>query len=83
MINLRSKLHIALLGYYIKNPDAEEYLRALSRRLSFSVAYLSRELNKLSKQGLFLARREGKEKYFRLNSRYRFLNELRNIILKL
>lgn len=83
MINLRSKLHLALLGYFMKNPNAEQYLRELSRRLSFSVAHLSRELNKLSKQGLFLVRRAGREKYFRLNPSYKLLNELRGILSKL
>lgn len=83
MINFRSKLHRALFGYYFKNPEAEHYLRELSRLLSFNSAYLSRELNRLVKEGLFLARRAGKEKFFRINRRYKFFNELRNIALKL
>ena len=80
MINFRSKLHRALFGYYFKNPKAEHYLRELSRLLSFNAAYLSRELNGLVKEGLFIARRAGKEKFFRINRRHRLFNELRKII---
>ena len=83
MINLRSKLHLALFGYYLKNPEAEHYLRELSRLLSFNAAYLSRELNKFVRQGLFLSRRDGKEKYFRINRKHRLFNELRAFLWKL
>ena len=79
-VNFRSKLHIALLKYYFENPGAERYLRELSRILSFGSSYLSRELRKFVRDGLFLARSAGKEKYFRINRKYKFYHELRKIV---
>lgn len=81
MINLRSKLHRALFGYYFGHPNEERYLRELSRLLSFDVAYLSRELNQLVRQDLFCARRIGREKFFRINSKHRLFKELRKIVV--
>ena len=79
-VNFRSKLHIALLKYYFENPGAERYLRELSRILSFNSSYLSRELRKFVRGGIFFARKAGKEKYFWINRKHRFYNELRKIV---
>jgi len=76
-INFRSKLHQALLGYYFTNPDAEHYIRELSRLLSFDATYLARELKLLSRSGLFLASTHHREKYFRLNKQYQLYGEIR------
>ena len=81
MINFRSKLHRDLLGYYFKNPHAEHYLRELSRMLSFDVAHLSQELGKFVRDGLFVARTSGREKFFRLNQAHPLASEL-GVILK-
>lgn len=78
-VNFRSKLHQALLHYYFSNPGAEHYLRELSRILSFDATHLSRELNLLTRFGLFVSFTRGHEKYFRLNRRYPLYNELRTI----
>lgn len=82
-VNFRSKLHIALLKYYFENPGAEHYLRELSRILSFNSSYLSREMRKFVRGGLFFARSGGKEKYFRINKKYKFYHELRKIVEEL
>jgi hypothetical protein len=78
-INFRSKLHQALLDYYFSNPEAEYYVRELSKILSFDATYLSRELNLLTSFGIFTSFKRGHEKYFRLNQNHQLYNEFRKI----
>ena len=80
MINLRSELHLELLGYYFKNPEAEHYVRELSRILSVDVAHLSRELNILATSGIFISSNRGQEKHFRLNGDHPLYNELKSLV---
>jgi len=79
MINFKSKLHSALFGYYFANDGTRHYVRELSRLLSFSAAPLSRELNALSRHGIFISSRSGREKYFYINKHHPLYNELRKI----
>ncbi|MDP3948860.1 MAG: helix-turn-helix domain-containing protein [bacterium] len=79
-INFRSKIDQKLLGYYFANPGAEHYLRELSRIISFNVSFLSRELKILTKNGIFISTKRGREKYFRLNQKHPLYNEIRAII---
>lgn len=83
MINLNSGLHKALFKYYFANPDAEHYLRELSRILSFDVAHLSQELNRFVREGIFTARTDGQKKFFRLNRRHPFFGALKSIIVNI
>ena len=83
MINLRSELHRALLEYYFTNQDAEHYLRELSRMLSLDAANLSRELDKLTKLGIFVARDNGREKFFRLNRKNPLFDNLKSLVLNM
>ena len=80
-INFRSTLHQALLGYYFTNPDAEHYVRDLSRLLSFDATSLSRELASLTRAGIFLSSHRGREKYFRINRAHPLYNQLREITM--
>lgn len=82
MVNLRSKLRRGLLGYYFTNPQAEHYLREIAEFLTVDPANLSRELSGLCRQGVFLARVRGRQKYFRLNRKYPLYEEFRRIVFK-
>lgn len=82
MINFRSELRQRLLSYYFTNPHAEHYLRELAALLHVDPANLSRELATLIRQGLFVARVRGRQKYFRLNRDHPLYDELRRIIFK-
>ena len=79
-INFRSKIDQKLLGYYFANPEAEHYLRELSRILSFNVSFLSRELKILTAKGIFISSKRGREIYFRINQKHPLYNEIRAII---
>lgn len=78
-VNFRSKLHQELLNYYFSNPNAEHYVRELSRILSFDATHLSRELGLLTGAGLFVSFKRGHEKYFRLNPNHLLYDEFRRI----
>src|SRR6266481_126808 len=82
MINLRSELRQRLLAYYFLNPVAEHYVRELAGILKVDPTNLSRELNRLEQEGLFVSRLRGNQKYFRLDRGYPLFNEVRSIILK-
>ena len=79
-INFRSKLHKALLQYYSSDPRAEHYVRELSRLLSFDATYLSRELKKLARAGVFVSFNRAHEKYYRLNTSHPLYNEFQKIV---
>ena len=82
MLQLRSKLRQALLGYYFTNPKAEHHLREIARIIGADPANLSRELAGLTAQSLFLARTSGRQKYFRLNRNYPLYEEFKRIVFK-
>ncbi len=79
-INFRSKLHIALLRHYFANPRAEHFVRDLARILSFNGTHISRELRLLSRAGVFMSVRRGKEKYYRINKEHPLYQEFRKIV---
>jgi len=83
MINLKSQLHRSLLGYYFANPESEHYVRELSRLLSSDVANLSRELNQLTRSGIFVASLRGRRKFFRLNRAHPLFRKFRNLVLEI
>ena len=82
MIALRSKTRRRLLAYYVTNPTARHYLRELAERLDLDPANLSRELQRLERQGLFTSERSGRQVYYRLNRDYPLFAEVRAIIQK-
>ena len=62
----RSKLRANLLLYFFTNPRAKLHLRDLAGRLIEDPGNLSRELHRLSDEGLFLVEDVGRQKYFSL-----------------
>ena len=71
-----------LLVYFFTRPQAEHYLRELALVLSVDPANLSRDLQKLEREGVFRSRIQGKLKYFSLNKSYPLYEEMRSIIEK-
>lgn len=83
MLNLRkSKLREKLLAYYFSNTEAVHYVRELANILEIDHANLSRELDNLENQGVFISHENGKQKYFQLNKRNPIFKELKGIIFK-
>jgi len=82
MLDLRSKARRHLLTYYFTNPAARRHLRALADRLAIDPSNLSRELQRLEREGLFRSEVVGRQKYFQLNRKYPLFNEVRSIVRK-
>jgi len=78
----KSKLRSHLLVLYFSHPEKEYYLRELERILQKPVAYISRELLRLEKTGLFISQFKGKQKYFSLNKKYPLYEDIKRIIFK-
>jgi predicted nucleotidyltransferase/predicted transcriptional regulator with HTH domain len=78
----RSKLRTNLLLYFFTNTQAKLHLRDIAERLSEDPGNLSRELNRLSHEGLFLVEEVGRQKFFSLNKEYGLFNEIKSIVLK-
>jgi len=70
------------LAYYIANPTARHYLRELAEKLDLDPANLSRELQRLEHQGLFISEPSGRQRYFRINRDYPLFAEVRGIVNK-
>ena len=86
MVNLlevtKSGLRRKLLALFFTNPKADLYLREISVLLKEDAGNLSKELANLKKQGLFISRVKGNQKYFSLNKEYPLYREFRSIIFK-
>lgn len=83
VLNFRqSKLRERLLAYYFSNPEVSHYVRELSRILKVDSTNLSRELQSLSREGIFMYEEKGQQKYFRIDKSSPIFKELKSIILK-
>ena len=70
MISLRSSLRRQLLTHLYANRSARFYVREMARRLNVDSTNLSRELARLEREGLLRSEIEGRQRYYRVNSRY-------------
>jgi predicted nucleotidyltransferase/predicted transcriptional regulator with HTH domain len=77
-----SKLRNKLIAYYFSNIDAEHYLREIASILNLDPGNLSKELNALEKEGVFISQVRGRIKLYRLNKSYPFFNELKSIVFR-
>ncbi len=82
MLDLRSKARRRLLAYYFTNPTARLHLRDLAGRLDIDPSNLSKELQRLEREGLFRAEVSGRQKYFQLDRKYPLFAEVRSIVAK-
>jgi len=77
-----SKLRVDLLSLFFGRPDEEFYVREIEKILQEDVGNISRELKNLEGIGLLFSRRKGNLKYYFLDRKFSFYDELRSIILK-
>ena len=82
MLNLRSKVTRAVLGYFMLHEGAELYVHEMARRLSLDQKNLDRKLKELEKEGIFKSERRGMERYYSLNPSFPLLKEYKRIVLK-
>jgi predicted nucleotidyltransferase len=77
-----NKLKQKLLTYVFTHPDESFYVRELAALIEGDPGNLSRELNKLEKDGLFRSATRGKAKYYSLNKAHPLFSDLKNMIFK-
>ncbi len=82
MINMKSRIAQAVLGYFFLHEEQSLYVSELARKLDLDKGNLSRKLDALESAGLLQSERRGKERFFSLNRRYAFFKEYKQIILK-
>ncbi|MBE0448610.1 MAG: winged helix-turn-helix transcriptional regulator [Actinobacteria bacterium] len=78
----RSRVTIRLLGYFMKYPERETYLREVSREISEPASAVRRELERLETFGLIRSRSIGNHKYFSVREDFPVLPELKDLFLK-
>ncbi len=74
--------HKLLIYFLTQPPETSLYLRQIAVRLNLDPANLSRELRKLEKEGIFISKKQGNQKYFSLNQTYPLYEELKSIARK-
>ena len=79
---ISSKLRRKLLGFYFTHPDERYYLREIALRLNIDPGNLSRELRRLTREGLFLEIPKGRIKFYALNPAHPLYPELKQILSK-
>ncbi|MBI2166993.1 MAG: nucleotidyltransferase domain-containing protein [Candidatus Omnitrophica bacterium] len=79
---ISSKLRRKLLTHYFTHPDEKYYVREIAALLSLDPGNLSKELRRLTEEGLFQEEPKGRIRFYRLNPRYPLYLELKQIIFK-
>ena len=79
---ISSKLRRKLLAFYFIHPEERYYLRELALRLKIDPGNLSRELRRLTREGLFLEIPKGRIKFYALNTAHPLYSELKQILSK-
>ncbi len=82
MINLKSKIANAILGYFILHEGTEMYINEMARKFELDSGNLTRKLAEFEKEGIFKSRVSGKQKYYSINKSYPLLKEYKKIIQK-
>ncbi len=82
MISLRSKITQKILNLLILNGNERFYINELAKIIKEYPANVHKKLVELEKEGIIADDYRGKERYFYINKKYKFLKEYKNIILK-
>ena len=82
MINFKSKITQAVLGYFFINPRVEMYLNEMARKFKVDRGNLVRKLAELEGEGILLKNKKGNLSLYTINRDYPFLLELKKIFVK-
>lgn len=82
MINLRSKITIAVLNYFFLNSQEDFYLNELVRKLGVDKRNLVKKIRELEKEGFLKSQKRGNLKLYSVNKEYSLYDEYRKIVLK-
>jgi len=82
MISIKSKIIRPLLNFYFLHPEHSFYMNEIARRFNIDKRNLARKLKELEKEGLFVSKVSGNQRYYSLNKKYSLYKEYRNIFMK-
>lgn len=82
MISIKSKIIRSLLNFYFLHPEHSFYMNEIARRFNIDKRNLARKLKELEKEGLFVSKVSGNQRYYSLNKKYSLYKEYRNIFMK-
>ena len=77
-----SNTRVKLLTLFLTNPDAEFFIRELTRKLDEQINSIRRELDNLKKMGLLKTKTKNRKKYYQVNKDFVLYAELKAIIHK-
>lgn len=77
-----SKLRAKVLGWFFTHADERFFVRQLQSLLGGDPTNLSRELSRLEKLNILISETEGRQKYFNVNKRAPFYEEMKGLVLK-
>lgn len=74
-----SKIRRQILDYFIRDPDAQVYIRELARELATSPQLTYRELLNLEGWGFLFSSKRGNQRVFRLNKKFPLYPPVRDL----
>lgn len=77
-----SRLRGKILGWLFSNTDERYFVRQLAKILQENSTNISRELARLENMGILLSYYEGKQKYYQINKKCPFYEELKGLAQK-
>lgn len=80
---LASKTQAKIIDFFIANPRKEFYQSELKNSLNESLGSLQYELSRLKRIGFLKVRRTKTRTFYKLNSEYFLLGEIRRIVKKI
>jgi predicted DNA-binding protein YlxM (UPF0122 family) len=79
---IASKTRVKLLMRFFFNPEARSYLRELAKEFNVSTNAVREELNQLKKTDLLKSEKNGRQVFYKANTRHALFPELRSMVSK-
>jgi len=79
---ISSKTRIKLLIRFFFNPQAQSYLRELSKEFNVSTNSVREELNQLKRTGLLTSEKSGRQVFYKANRAHPLFDELKSMVGK-
>lgn len=77
-----SRVRVKLMKLFFGNEEEMYYVRQITRRVNEEINAVRRELDKMLTYGLLRSEERGNRLYYQLNKRYRFYQELQQMVVK-
>ena len=77
-----SRTRSKILELFLSCPDLETHLREIARRINEKYNSTRRELNHLEEISILISRKDGNQRYFKINKANLIYPDLKNIYLK-